>query len=190
MPVPAVPPPSLIALVWQWLSGVAGGAFVGFLFSALLQRSKSSRDELHVACTELCQVLTTAGDVASQYWLLAPTSPEIPELEIRIHGFQRRLSGYGALLRRRLHEEGAGQIDHAMTRLFDALSGGDFGDRNRPADRARALAAQDRAADGILAVRRAFLDKMDGWKMLGRQFRPSPRRRPAGAKRVRFQRGL
>jgi hypothetical protein len=156
----------------EWLGSAAGGALIGFLFSAVLQRAKSGRDELHVACGEFCIAISDAANLGAHYWLKPgqKDDDELIENEARIDGYQRRLSGYAALVRRSLHSEGGESVDAAATALFDALTGDEFRSPDRLRDSMRATLIQGRGADLILAVRGAFLDKMDSRRQFQRIF--------------------
>jgi hypothetical protein len=86
---------------------------------------------------------------------MAAADPEYSITETRLYGFQRRLSGYNAIICNRVHDEGADDIQTALAVLFDALTGGQFGSPGRQPDIAAARKAQDAGADTILAARRA-----------------------------------
>ncbi|HEX3666177.1 MAG TPA: hypothetical protein VHU23_13215 [Rhizomicrobium sp.] len=153
------PNPTLIAVVSNWASTGLIGFVLGLLSSAWLQKSKSTRDELHLACGELCVTAATAGEVGTKYWLRDGQQADIPELEIRIRGLQRTLSGLAAILRESLHSQGARGVDSALEKFFDTISGGAFGEVDRTADTIRAAQCYLRAADVVVSVRRAFMDK-------------------------------
>lgn len=170
MPVPPSSDVSGFSGILTWLEGAAGGALFGFVFSAILQRSKSARDELHIACDEFCEVSLAAADAGTSYWLKPADKANsgLTEAEAHLAGYQRRLSGYEALVRRGLHHEGGQDIEMPIMALFDALTGGDFRSPERKRDPIRAAAIQAHAADLVLAIRGSFIDKMDGRKIISR----------------------
>jgi hypothetical protein len=139
---------------------VASSIGIGVLIGISVQAWKSSRDELRFLCDEFCKAIAEAADVGAKYWLTAPDDADFVLMEAKIEGHQRRLSGYAALLRRTMHRTGYHAINACLTRLFDALTGGEFKSPDRPIDKNRALEVQTAAADAAVATRVAFLDKV------------------------------
>ncbi len=150
-----------------------GALFVGFVGGIGVQAWRARRDELRITCEDFCKIIGEATDLGSNYWSLAKGA-ELKErslLEAKLIGAQRKLSGYAALFRNVVHREGSAAIDSDMATVFDLLTGGEFKNPNRETDYDRVIELQVAAAELIIRVRTAFMDKVNSRAAAGRIFR-------------------
>ena len=154
----------------------AVSAFFGVVAGLSLEWWKSSRSQTAALCDEFCSVIAEAADAGAQYWLMAGVDPQAPLWETRLHGFQRRITGYNVLLTGRLHDDALDEIQTSLAHLFTKLTGGEFGEPTRAPDVVNAKCVQDQAGESILSIRRGFFDTVSFqetlWRRLSR-FRPT-----------------
>jgi hypothetical protein len=159
--------------VGDFLSAAAG-ALVGLASGLSIEWWKSSRDELAAVCEGFCADIVNSAEAACLVWGSSATDRDNALNTARVLGFQRRLSGYNALVTRRLHDAALDDIQSALAAYFDACSGADFDSPERKPDDSRIRTIQDAAADVILAVRSGFADKVDFREFMFRQLQRLP----------------
>lgn len=146
----------------------AFGAFLGLLAGLALEWWKSDRREVSELCEGFCELIAAAADAGAQFWLTSPNDPNCAFLSARIVGFQNRISGYNTILIGRLTADSIDDIDRALGRFFQSLTGGDPDDPARQISKERALLLHDRASAAIIAVRRASFDRLSFSRAIGR----------------------
>lgn len=129
--------------------------FVGVFSGICIQWWKSSRDELRILCDDFSKLISEAVELGAAYWA---SGDDLELKEARLSGLQRKLIGYSVLLAESLHPGAADQIDEALGRFFDALTGGTFSVPNRPVSVENMRWCHYLGADAILEVRRGFTE--------------------------------
>lgn len=151
---------NIVTLILGALLGVIGGLTVQWL--------KSGRDELRSACDLYCKTIEDAADLASVYWLDPGDHSDAALREVRLIGFQRKLSGQHLLVTSRLHALDSEEISEQLSLLFDALTGGSFQETARTRDVGRARLVQEQAAKTATAIRLAFPSAVSAGATSGR----------------------
>lgn len=136
----------------------AVGALFGITTGLIVQWWKSARDELRILCDDFCSVVAESADAASQYWLSSGADIDVGLKEVRVHGFQRRLTGYSVLMLGRIHDQAIDDIENALALYFDSCTGGEFGSPDRQMSIPAAKRVQDEAGNAILEIRRGFYE--------------------------------
>jgi hypothetical protein len=143
------------------LSGLVG-ALIGAAVTASFHLWRLRREELNARCDELCKAVLDAGLIAADYWATDFTSKvrELRIAEAKILGAQSLIDGLYAEMRIRLRERDAEGMDHLMSELLDALTGGEFTVQSRQPDIPRVQRAAQSASSVIVALRRAYHNTM------------------------------
>lgn len=132
----------------------AGAAFWGLVWR---YRADYKRDILR----ELLSNIQNAADLATEYWLLNPSSNDAStltkcrNLEARIVGYSERLEASIDAARPHLKRIDTLGMDIPWANFLDGLTGGEFGDTARKEDALRAEAVQISAAVLIRDLRLA-----------------------------------
>jgi len=155
--------------VGSYLPGIVV-ALLGLFTGLTIQWWKSNRDELRSFCDEFCNVVSQSSDAASQYWLAEEGDQQLSMHQVRVLGFQKRMSGYNALLINRLHASALDDVDRALAAYFDACTGGEFGAPEKSKKVEAANRVQQCAGDVILEIRVGFYETVTFqeriWRML------------------------
>jgi hypothetical protein len=136
----------------SWLAPFITGLF-GVLTGISAQWWRSSRDELRILCDEFCKLVAETVHDGAQYWM---SDGDLALYEARLRGAQRQIIGFSVLLEEQLHEGASNEIDKALSKFFQAMTGGDFSVPNRPKSVSNAQRCHETAADVILSVRQGF----------------------------------
>lgn len=151
---------------------VALGAFLGAIAAFSVQWIKTARDERRQLSDEFCKNVSDAADLATTYWRTQPTADQIGLQEDRLLGLQRRIDGYRVLVQRDFDPHNSERLQSAVADLFDAITGGEFGEAGRHADHNRSLASQVKASDLILAIREGHASSATAGQTMRRACKP------------------
>jgi len=121
-------------------------ASIAATFTLAVTWLKASRDDLRAAADYFVNTLMVAADLASSYWLRESNDSATSLEEVRLLGLQQRLSRLRLSAFDRFHDIDRNNLDEDLRDFFDACTGGQFGVKDRPADRNRAREAQAVAA--------------------------------------------
>jgi len=154
--MPTPDDPKALFDVWDVMK-LAIGTAIGTIATLIHQNFKYRFEELSDRCDDLCRTASNAADLASDYWLSEASEGNGDKLiEARLRGYQSRIMGHWVNLEDRFLEKDATPIRRANVRLFDALTGGEFGSSGRKVDLFRAAEAQDATAELEVLLRRAL----------------------------------
>lgn len=155
--MPAAPEdPKALLDAWDVLK-LGIGTAIGAVATLVHQNFKYRFEELSDRCDDLCRTASSAADLASGYWLSEANVENGDRLtEVRLRGYQSRIMGHWINLENRFLENDVVAIRKANVHLFDALTGGTFGDSERKVDLSRAAIAQHATAELEVLLRRAL----------------------------------
>lgn len=148
---------------YWWLVPIASliAAVIGALaaFAGLVWRYRA--DYKRDIFRELLTTIQSAADLATEYWLLDPSSGDPAtvtksrNLSARIVGYVERVEHSIDATRPHLKRIDTLGMDIPWANFIDGLTGGEFGDPNRPPDAERAEDVQLSAANLIRDLRTA-----------------------------------
>lgn len=169
----ATPEPSDIAYLEIWkgvspfavavFSSVVSALLSGYLFS----RYKSFQDQLEKRCDDLCNHVSTAGELANLYWKSDQKelhSAKEVDLETKILAKLHAIGSLRVAIEKDISASAKDSLAQAEASLMRELTGGDFGIHNRTADIQRAKASIMQAAMCVTTIRAARLEDMRGWR--------------------------
>lgn len=155
----------------DWISTFAGYALTPLLaaiFAAALSgyavnRWKGRGDYIEERLDELCDLIAETAEVASGYWAKNQTNDAYLE-EARITAGLARIAGLRVLLEGFTSSASVGEMRSAEATFLRDATGGNFGVHNRTADLRRAGGCHHSGAHFIVAVRRARMYDLRGWR--------------------------
>jgi hypothetical protein len=151
------------AFLSSLLGGALGGAMLTAFTNTVLSRAGLRNGDLSARIDDLCRDIERYADAGVRTWI-APAPAlglEGTRLRAEIYGLQRRIELWLDLLDREswLFRFNAGAD---LIGLFEAVTGGDFPEADRPADPDRCQDIQRRAAVLIVAIRRSRRNLLGG----------------------------
>jgi hypothetical protein len=157
--------------VSDWISTIAGyvitpllaAIFAAALSGYVINRWKGRSDYIEERLDELCDLDVATADIASVYWAKDQTNEAYLQ-EARITATLGRIAGLRVLLESFTSTASASELRSAEATFLRDATGGDFGVHNRTANLGRAAGCHHSAAHFNVAIRRARMYDLRGWK--------------------------
>jgi hypothetical protein len=154
------------------LFGAFVGAFFGILSGLGIEWWKSDRADFAELCREFCTLISFAADAGAEFLLTPANDARSQFMAVRVTGFQSRISDYSTILIGRISDDDLDAINGRLGRFFNAMTGDNADDPERPASRDSAIRVHDKASSAIILIRQTAHEqqnfKKTFFRMLGR----------------------
>lgn len=139
-----------------WVIWILGTVVLGAIGGIGVQNWRATRDDLKEVFGALCELVNEAADEGCSYWQ-KPGSDEGRELnEATLMSLQKQMGRYSSIIQRIANRKVSAQVEEGLALFFDALTGGQFSEPDRPANPMRAKRVRAASANAIIEIREAF----------------------------------
>ena len=163
---------------WSFASAFVGAILGGFA-TVVVQFFKYSIDGQVSRCSDLIVALRTLADLSSEYWLSDfATGSEAANrgeaarkgkiLEAKIRGYQKLVLNEIFVLSKLMPDAEAADLRSLQSKFIDAISGGDFGDREGKENSRQSIAAHVVCNEMIHVLQSAKVSSVSMWHVAER----------------------
>ena len=149
----------ITTIVSPLLAAIFGAALSGYAVS----RWKGRSDYIEERLDELCTLVADTAEIASLYWSKDETNEAHLE-EAKVMARLIIIAGLRVLLEDFTSSATVTELRLAEAAFLRHATGGDFGVHNRVASLERATGCHHSAAQFIVAIRRARMFDLRGWR--------------------------
>lgn len=130
----------------------------------LVTRWKGREDAIEKRLDEIIEKVDEVATTAAAYWQLDYTDPTVKIEGTKVRAGLARLDGLRSALRNVMSLSATNEISIAASDFLRSCTGGDFGVHNRQTDVIRASEILLVAASFCVAIRRARMQDVEGWR--------------------------
>lgn len=130
----------------------------------LVNRWKGREDHIEKRFDELCSSILETADLAADYWGSNAQDEGMLQRQAAIQGQIAKMAGLRSLLSAYVSRSCARELAQAESIFIRQTTGGEFGVHNRTAEPQRIVECHCGAADFVVAIRRARLSDLKGFR--------------------------
>jgi hypothetical protein len=130
----------------------------------LVSRWKGREDAIEKRLDEIIDRVDDVALTASAYWQLAHTDPTVKIEGVKVTAGIARLDGLRSALQSVMSDAANNEVSSAASDFLRVCTGGDFGVHNRSTDIGRASEILLVGAALCVAIRRARMRDLEGWR--------------------------
>lgn len=130
----------------------------------LVNRFKSREDAIDKRLDELYSEIRLAATDAENYWKSDPKADDLKILAAKTLAAIVRLDGLRSAIAKHMSQSASDEMAAAASDFMRLATGGEFGVHNRESDIFRAAQVHQQAAAFSVAVRKARLQDLEGWR--------------------------
>ena len=149
----------------QQIAVILAPPFLAALLSGyLVTRWKRREDAIEKRLDEIIEKIDEVATTASAYWQLDYADPIVKIEGTKVRAGLARLDGLRSALQNVMSVPATNEISGAASDFLRACTGGNFGVHNRQTDVIRASEILLVAASFCVAIRRARMQDVEGWR--------------------------